>query len=39
MKTRDHITHEITWHDAGREPQCAPNPSYPHGIDVPSPRS
>ena len=27
MKTRDHITHEITWHDAGREPQCQPNPT------------
>jgi hypothetical protein len=24
----------ITWHDSGREPQCAPNPDYPDGIDV-----
>jgi hypothetical protein len=22
------------WHDAGREPQCAPNPNYPDGIDI-----
>jgi len=22
------------WHDAGREPQCAPNPAYPDGIDL-----
>jgi hypothetical protein len=26
--------HTITWQDAGREPQCAPNPLYPKGIDV-----
>ena len=25
---------EIEWHDAGREPQCPPNPAYPHGIDL-----
>ena len=24
----------ITWRDAGREPQCAPNPAYPEGKDV-----
>lgn len=24
----------IRWHDSGREPQCAPNPAYPQGIDV-----
>ncbi len=24
----------ITWVDSGREPKCAPNPSYPAGIDV-----
>lgn len=24
----------ITWHDAGREPQCPPNPAWPHGIDL-----
>ena len=24
----------ITWHDAGREPRCPPNPAYPEGIDV-----
>jgi hypothetical protein len=28
---------KITWHDAGREPQCAPNPAYPDGIDVVTP--
>ena len=38
MKTRDHVTHTIEWHDSGREPQCEPNPAYPDGIDVPSPR-
>lgn len=25
---------EIRWHDGGREPQCAPDPAYPEGIDV-----
>ena len=25
---------DIKWLDAGREPQCAPNPAYPDGIDV-----
>lgn len=24
----------IVWHDANKEPQCAPNPAYPSGIDV-----
>lgn len=24
----------ITWHDSGREPQCAPNPLYPDGMTV-----
>lgn len=24
----------IKWNDAGREPQCAPNPLYPDGIDA-----
>lgn len=24
----------ITWVDGEREPQCAPNPAYPKGIDV-----
>ena len=22
------------WRDSGREPQCAPNPAYPLGIDI-----
>jgi hypothetical protein len=25
---------EVRWRDAGREPQCPPNPAYPDGIDV-----
>jgi hypothetical protein len=25
---------EVIWFDHGREPQCAPNPEYPQGIDV-----
>jgi hypothetical protein len=25
---------EVTWFDAGREPQVASNPRYPDGIDV-----
>jgi hypothetical protein len=25
---------EITWRDAGKEPQCAPNPLFPDGIDL-----
>ena len=24
----------IEWHDAGREPQCPPDPRYPDGIDI-----
>jgi hypothetical protein len=24
----------VRWIDGGREPQCAPNPDYPDGIDV-----
>jgi len=26
--------HRVTWVDAGREPQCPPNPAYPNGIDL-----
>ena len=26
--------HEVRWVDAGRWPQCPPNPNYPTGIDV-----
>lgn len=26
--------HQVKWLDAGREPQCPPNPNYPNGIDV-----
>lgn len=26
--------HRIRWVDAGREPQCSPNPAYPKGIDL-----
>lgn len=26
--------HRVRWVDVGREPQCAPNPAYPTGIDV-----
>lgn len=24
----------IDWHDHGREPQCAPNPEFPNGVDA-----
>jgi hypothetical protein len=24
----------VQWNDAGREPQCAPNPNYPDGIKL-----
>jgi hypothetical protein len=24
----------IRWIDAGLEPECAPDPKYPHGIDI-----
>jgi len=24
----------IEWIDRGREPQCPPNPYYPHGVDA-----
>lgn len=29
---------DIKWLDSGREPQCPPNPAFPNGIDIPSPR-
>jgi hypothetical protein len=32
----DHF--RIEWIDTGREPQCPPNPAYPDGKDIPSPR-
>ena len=25
---------DVCWFDSGREPQCAPNPAYPAGIDL-----
>lgn len=25
---------KIVWHDAGREPQCVPDPAFPNGIDI-----
>lgn len=25
---------KVTWHDAGRESQCAPNPQFPEGVDL-----
>jgi len=25
---------KIDWIDSGREPQCAPNPDFPTGIDI-----
>ena len=28
------MTFRIRWHDSGREPQCAPNPEHPNGVDV-----
>ncbi len=28
------MTHEVKWMDGKRKPQCAPNPSYPNGIDL-----
>lgn len=24
----------VRWRDSGKEPQCAPDPSYPDGIDL-----
>ena len=27
-------THDIRWIDAGREPQCPPDPAYPDGGDL-----
>lgn len=34
MSTTPPSQWRIRWHDSGREPQCAPNPRYPQGIDV-----
>jgi len=25
---------KVKWIDGGKEPQCAPNPAYPDGIDI-----
>ena len=25
---------KVVWHDSGREPECAPDPDYPSGIDI-----
>lgn len=25
---------KVQWVDRGRDPQCAPNPNFPHGIDL-----
>lgn len=30
----EHERFRIEWVDCGREPQCPPNPDYPHGKDV-----
>lgn len=30
----DFAPFKIEWHDSGREPQVAPNPAYPNGIDL-----
>ena len=24
----------MTWEDGGREPQCAPDPRFPNGVDL-----
>ena len=32
MRTLSRI--KVEWFDSGREPQCSPNPSYPHGVDL-----
>ena len=28
------MTVQIKWLDSGREPQCKPDPAYPHGKDI-----
>jgi hypothetical protein len=28
------MTHEVEWIDSGREPQCAPDPRFPDGMEV-----
>lgn len=28
------MSFRIEWIDSGREPQCAPNPAHPNGIDA-----
>lgn len=28
------MTIRVTWHDSGREPQCAPDPRFPLGVDL-----
>jgi hypothetical protein len=28
------MTLNVEWIDTEREPQCAPNPAYPNGIDI-----
>lgn len=31
--------HSVEWIDSGREPRVAPNPAFPHGIDLKSPQN
>lgn len=28
------MTLNVTWADAGREPQCPPNPDHPNGVNL-----
>lgn len=28
------MAHKVKWRDGKSEPQCAPNPAYPEGIDL-----
>jgi hypothetical protein len=32
MSDNNHF--RIEWEDCGREPQCAPDPAYPEGVDL-----
>lgn len=33
-QTLDEERFDLVWVDKGREPQCAPNPDFPDGVDV-----
>jgi hypothetical protein len=34
VSEKDTANWDYEWKDSGREPQCAPNPAFPNGVDI-----